>query len=89
MCMSLISLFAMKRRLNMGYMAFDKKEKEYQKEVIRLTEIAVEVYNSDRGVFLKGMAHAWIWADSSDRRILRPAWLAIVTKYSLAEEAGV
>ncbi|MBA7576104.1 hypothetical protein ES708_17941 [subsurface metagenome] len=45
--------------------------------------------NSDRGSFLKAMAHAWLKADFSNKRILQPAWATIVTKYGLEVKADV
>jgi len=71
----------------MGFEAYDRAEEKYQVDVDRLSEIAVQVYHSDRDAFLKAMADAWLKADPSDKRILRPAWVAIVIKHGLAKEA--
>lgn len=70
----------------MGFETFDRAEKKLLVEVNRLSEIAVQVYESDRSLFLKTLADAWLKADWSEKRILRPAWAAIVVKYSLEEE---
>lgn len=51
-----------------------------------LTSIAVDVYHSTRGSFLKAMADAWCKADMYNRRILQIAWEKIIKKYSLDEE---
>ncbi len=70
----------------MGYKTFDCAEKKYQAEVEHLIEIACAVYNSDRSDFLKTFADAWLKADKSNKRILKPAWSAIVVKYALGNE---
>ena len=71
----------------MGYKAYDLAEEKYTAKVWHLSRIAVEVVNSDRSDFLRTLADAWLKADKSNKRILKPAWAAIVTKYDLAEEA--
>jgi len=73
----------------MGFEAYDMPEKEYQAEVNYLSLIAVNVYHSDHGSFLKAMADAWCKADPSNKRIIRQAWAAIVTKYGLEAELDV
>ena len=70
----------------MGYRTFDKAEKKYQAELELLNKIAVEIHHSDHSHFLRTLAEAWFLADPSNKRILKPAWEAIVTKYDLAEE---
>ena len=70
----------------MGYKAFDEAEEKYQAEVTHLNAIAAHIVNSDHGVFPKTLADAWLHADSSNKRILKPAWEAIVVKYDLAKE---
>lgn len=69
------------------YETFTKAEEKYQAEVERLTSIAVKVSFDDRSLFMNCLANAWLQADSSNKRILKPAWEGIVTKYSLTEEA--
>jgi len=69
-----------------GFELFLTAEEKYQAEIIRLTEVAEEVYKSDRGSFLKAQADAWCKADWSDKRILKSAWTSIIVKYSLEEE---
>lgn len=51
-----------------------------------LREIAVHVYNSDHGDFLKAFADAYTRADPYNERILRQAWLTLIQKYGLEEE---
>lgn len=70
----------------MGFEAFDRPEERYRTEVKRLDKIAHHVWNSDRGHFERKLADAWLHADSSNKRILKPAWEAIVIKFSLAKE---
>lgn len=71
----------------MGYEAYDSAEEKYQAEVKRLDDIALTVVNSDRGYFERTLADAWMHADKANKRILKPAWEGIVTKYDLAKEA--
>lgn len=73
----------------MGFEAYSQAERTYQDEVHRLNVIANVVYSSQHGDFLKTLADAWLRADMSNKRILLPAWSAIVTKYSLDKEASV
>lgn len=70
----------------MGFETFNRTEEKYQAEVERLTSIAVKVSFDARSLFLECLADAWLQADSSEKRILREAWAAIVVKYSLEEE---
>ena len=76
-----------------GFEAYDKTEKKYQEDVIRLTMIALGVVdNRDLASFVRAFAQTWMEADPSNQRILREAWAAIVVKYSLVkyslEEGG-
>lgn len=48
--------------------------------------IAVEVYHSQHGSFLKSFADAWCRADPGNKRILRAAWQTLITKYKLYDE---
>lgn len=70
----------------MGYEAYVKAENKYRNEVARLDEIAIEVYHGKRGSFVKALADVWCRADPSNKRIVKPAWEAIVVKYDLAED---
>lgn len=72
----------------MGYEAYDMTRERYLADIVRLDGAAVHVANSDHGDFLIILAYAWLWADSSDKRILRSAWAAIVTKYALDKEVS-
>ena len=72
----------------MGFESYTRAEELYQVEVHRLTEIAYAVYASDRGIFLRLIAEAWIQANQSEKRIFMPCWSAIVVKYSLDKEAS-
>jgi len=69
-----------------GFEAYDRVEAKYRADVERLNRIAVDVYHSNRGSFLKAMADAWCKADPANQRILQPAWEAIVVKYGLEAE---
>ena len=71
----------------MGFEAYALDEEEYKARIARLSDIAVRIYNSSHGDFLRTLAHAWLRADMSNKRILRPCWSAIVTKYDLDKEA--
>ena len=71
----------------MGFEAYAPIEDKYQTDVERLSEIAIHVIHSNHGSFLKVMADAWLRADYANKRILKPAWAAIVTKYDLDKEA--
>jgi len=68
-----------------GFETFNRTEEKYQADIVRLGEIAQKVHKTDRSTFLKSLAKAWLHAFPSDKRILKPAWEAIVTKYSLKE----
>lgn len=70
----------------MGFKGFDIPEKKYKEEIQRLSKIAQSVWNSDRGHFERKLADAWLHADSSNQRILREAWSAMVIKYDLIIE---
>ena len=70
----------------MGFEAYTRAEEMYQADVAHLNEIAINVHHGDRGSFLKAIADAWLKADPSNKRILMPAWAAIVTKYDLEED---
>lgn len=71
----------------MGFEPYVKAEVSYRAEIERLDHIARYVYNSDHGSFLIVLADAWLLADLSNKRILQPAWRAIITKYDLDKEA--
>lgn len=71
----------------MGFEAYHSAQKIYLDDLQRMNEIAVNVYNSKRGSFLKAMADTWLRADPFNKRILRQAWQAFIVKYSLDEEA--
>ena len=73
----------------MAYEAYADAEAEYQATVTRLHDIAVDVLSSHRGSFVKALAVAWLRADPSNRRILREAWEAIITKYGLEVKVPV
>jgi hypothetical protein len=54
-----------------------------------LDKIAVEVVNnSSLSEFLRKFADAWLTADAENKEILRPAWLAIIDKFSLKPTRG-
>lgn len=74
------------KQIRVGYKAYDQAEEKYQEEVKRLDKIAHHVLNSDYGFLQRTLASAWLFAISSDKRILREAWASIVTKYNLAIE---
>ena len=71
----------------MTFEAYYQTEKKYQAEIHRLDVIAYDVYNSDRGSFLKAQADAWTKADPMNKRILQAAWSTLVVKYDLDKEA--
>jgi len=71
----------------MGFESYARAERAYQDDVELLNEIALKVYHSDYSDSLKAMAHAWIKADSGDKRIIMPCWSAIIVKYDLDKEA--
>lgn len=71
----------------MGTRASARTGKIYHHRRERLDEIAVQVYNSKRGSFLKAMADTWLRADIYNKRILWPAWTSFIERYSLDEEA--
>jgi len=70
----------------MGFETYDRAEEMYQAAVERLNAVAGYVADSNHGDFLKALADAWLLADASNRRILKPAWAAIVAKYTLEVE---
>lgn len=53
----------------------------------RLSEIAINVYNSKHGSFLRAMADAYLKADISNKAILRSVWVEIINKHDLGSEA--
>ena len=71
----------------MGFKEFDEAQKKYEDEIARLDRIAKGVYYDDNTTFVSSLAYAWLRAGSSDKRILKPAWEAIISKYSLDKEA--
>jgi hypothetical protein len=52
----------------------------------RLDEIAVNISQSRHGDFLKTFATAWQLADPSNKELLMPVWVLLITKYHLDEE---
>jgi len=52
----------------------------------RLDVIAVDVYHGKRGGFLRKYADAWIHADAFNKRLMQPAWEALIKKYGLEED---
>jgi len=72
----------------MGFKEFDEAQKKYEDEIARLDRIARAVFHGQYGKsVLKSLAEVWLRVDSSDKRILKPAWEAIISKYSLDKEA--
>ena len=51
-----------------------------------LDRIALDVVHGRRGCFLRKFADAWLHADAHNKSILRPAFLALIDKYSLQED---
>ena len=70
----------------MGLRATARINKVYHHRLERLDEIAVQVFHSSRGSFLKSMADTWCRADIYNKRILWSAWVQLIEKYSLDEE---
>lgn len=70
----------------MGFEAFDTAWTAHRAKVERLNRIAVDVYHGNRESFIKAMAEAWERADPTNKRIILPAWEAIVVKYGLEED---
>lgn len=71
--------------LIMGPRTYIQSEEKYKAEVERLTVVASGVVNSGYCKFFRTLADAWLQADKDNKRILKPAWEAIVMKYSLRE----
>lgn len=67
----------------MGFEAYDRAEYKYREGVVRLNAVAAHIVNSDHSTFVRTLADAWLQADSPNKRILRQAWAAIITKYGL------
>ena len=63
-------------------------QESYLVEFELLDRIAVDVFHSRRGGFLRMFADAWLGADAENKRILRPAWLELIRKYSLDVRGG-
>jgi len=51
----------------------------------KLDEIAVNVSQSRHGDFVKAFALAWQLADPSNKELLMPVWVILITKYHLEE----
>lgn len=56
---------------------------DYIAGLLRLDGIAVDVYHGRRGNFLKKYADAWLAADPSNKKKMRPAWIEFIVKYNL------
>ena len=52
----------------------------------RLSEIAINVYNSKHGSFLRAMADAYLKADISNKALLCPVWVEFINRYDLASD---
>ena len=61
-----------------------------REDLAKLSIIAVEVGNDDRGIqhgnFLKNLAYAWHIADPGNKRMMRDFWNRVCLKYKLFEE---
>lgn len=64
----------------------DAAREAWETQFGRLDRIALHVFNSGRGSFLKVMADAWLKADAENKMILLPAWLVLIDKYDLEDE---
>lgn len=51
----------------------------------RLDDIAREVLYSRHGAFVRKYADAWLHADASNKRLMRPVWEQFIKKYGLEE----
>jgi len=54
-----------------------------------LDRIAIEASGDPRqSQFVRRFAEAWLLANGENREVLKPAWLALIDKYSLEEGLG-
>lgn len=67
-------------------LALQRARSSWLEEFLRLDDIAVDVFNGKRGGFLRKFADAWLHADPQNKRIIKPAWAALIRKYNLEED---